>query len=418
MQDAPVPAGSSSLARQTLAGSEIERRGETAATAAAAQVRAQLEFAYAVAMRNPRDWEEVRLRILKECERPAFAREALYNKPIGEGVTGLSIRFAEKALMCMRNVSVDTIVTFDDDYKRIVRQVITDLESNVHVSKDVTINKTVERKTVKEGQEVLGSRMNSRNEIVHLVRATEDDLLNKEGALVSKAMRTNLLRILPGDIQAAAEEKISTVLATQDAKDPEGRKLAMLRDFYNIGVKPAQIADVLGVERMDDTVLSPAQLSQCRGLYNAIKDGETTIHAAIEHAREQRGEKTEGEKKAPASDASTASSTASRVANKIGAGKKKEKPPAEAPPAAAPPPAKDPTTAPPPAEAFDPKSTAAKLQNSLIDLAEGNIAEAELLLSEATAGKIQKFTALADALAARHDWAEMITLYIDRRSAS
>lgn len=388
------------ITRRDLAGTEVERRAETAATAAAAQVRAQMEFHYLMAIRNPRDWEEVRLRILKECDRPVFAREALYNKPIGKGVVGLSIRFAEKALTCMRNVASDTIVTFDDDQKRIVRQVVTDFESNVTFAKDVTIEKTVERSQVKEGQEVLARRLNSKGQMVYLVRATEDDLLNKEGALVSKAMRTNVLRVLPGDIQAEAEERIRQVLNNQHAQDPEGRKKAMLSKFYELGVKPAQVAELLG-HPLDEPITAD-EFSQLLGLHNAIRDGEASMRDAIDAAKAARGETPMKE-----SDEPPATTATGRVKDQLRRQRTQQQPVAN----------EAQKSAEPPAPADDAaQALAERLTFELLDLAEGNRAEADVLLSQSTAGKIQKLDDLAAALAEKPGWAEMIDAFIVRRT--
>lgn len=423
------------ITRRDLGGTEIERRAETAATAAAAQERAKMEFRYLMALRYPRDWEEVRLAILKECDRPFFAREALYNKPIGKGVIGLSIRFAEKALTCMRNVGADTVVTFDNDQKRIVCQMITDYESNVTFSKDVTIEKTVERREVRDGQEVVAKRMNSRGVLVYLVRATEDDLLNKEGALVSKAMRTNVLRILPGDIQSEAIEKIQKVLADQDAQDPEGRKNAMLSAFFTLGVKPKEVAEYIGHE-LD--VIKPGEFSALVGLHNAIKDGETTMRQAIAFAKEQRGEKpSEGDEKKP-------ETAAGKIAEKLKQKRRSQTPHPESTEAGAPTERtstqseQNTTTGNTVAAAdagggvvsteggevasgpaggatlkFDPKSTAAKLEVQLVELSGGSVSRAQVALSEATAGKCQTFIGLADMLVVRPDFAPMIQSFID-----
>lgn len=72
---------------------------ETAASAAAAQSKALVEARYTVAINRPRDIDAVRQALLKECSRPSFAAVARYNKPIGKGVVGPSIRFAEAVEM-------------------------------------------------------------------------------------------------------------------------------------------------------------------------------------------------------------------------------------------------------------------------------------------------------------------------------
>ena len=70
---------------------------ETTAGALAAQAKAAVEARYIMAMQRPRDWDQVRLSLLKECDRTNFAEVAIYRKPVGQGIEGPSIRFAEAA---------------------------------------------------------------------------------------------------------------------------------------------------------------------------------------------------------------------------------------------------------------------------------------------------------------------------------
>lgn len=259
--------------REDFGGTQTQALAETASTAVAAQARAAVEARYVMALRKPRDWDDVRVRLLKECNRPGFARVARYNKPIGKGVQGPSIRFAESALRCMGNVLPEQMTVYDDDTKRILRVTVTDLEANITFSKDVTIDKTVERQQVKEGQEVLGRRLNSYGKTVYLVRATEDDLLNKAEALASKALRGLALRILPGDILDECMWKVQQVAADEDAKDPGAARRAIVDAFALVGVRAADLKTYLGKE-LD--ALLPPELANLRAILATIKDGEAT----------------------------------------------------------------------------------------------------------------------------------------------
>ena len=246
--------------------------GETAVSAVAAQVVASVQARYTVAIARPRNLDQVRVSLLNECRRPGFARVAIYNKPIGQGVTGPSIRFAEAALRCLGNVLPEVITVFDDADKRIVRVSVTDLESNVTYSKDVTVTKTVERANAK-GQEVVGERTNVRGATVYIVRASDDDCLNKENALVSKALRTVALRLIPGDILDEALDQVDETLRNKAAEDPAGERKRMIDAFASVGVNPTMLAAHL---KHSLEQVTPAELSKLRGVYLAIKDGEAT----------------------------------------------------------------------------------------------------------------------------------------------
>ena len=246
---------------------------ETASSAVAAQSRALIESRYVMAKKFPRNEEEVRQKLLKECLRPSFAAVAIYRKPVGKGIEGPSIRFAETAIRLMKNIVIDTMTVYDDREKRIVRVMVTDLEANVPYSQDVTIEKTVERRSVKQGDEVIRSRLNKQGDTVHIIAGTDDDILNKQNALISKAIRTQGLRLVPGDLIDEAMEMIYATRQNADAADPDAARRKMFDAFGTQGVQVKDLQAWLG--HNGDT-LSAKELSDLRGLYAALKDGETT----------------------------------------------------------------------------------------------------------------------------------------------
>lgn len=269
---------------QTWEGSKAIQKVETATTALASREQARVQAKAIVAMRQPRDLDTVRVRILKECARPGFADTARYSKPVGgQRIEGPSIRFAEACVRLMGNIDIDTQTIEDDEDKRVLRVCVSDLETNAHYASEITIEKTVERKRLGRGEQPISQRINSVGEVVYLVRATEDGLLNKQHALISKAIRTNALRLLPGDI---VEEAMSRVLETQrkqGATDPDAARKRLVDSFAAIGVSPAELAKYLG-HPIDQIV--PAELVDLRGIYAAIKDGETTWKAVMEKDEE------------------------------------------------------------------------------------------------------------------------------------
>ncbi|KKK57627.1 hypothetical protein LCGC14_3052560, partial [marine sediment metagenome] len=221
-----------------------------------------------------------RSQILADCRRPRFAEAALYSKPIGGGkVEGPSIRFVESALRHYGNVDIQTPAIYDDADKRIVRVCITDLETNVSYSKDVTIPKTVERRFLKKGQKAISQRMNSNSQVVYTVAATDDDILNKENALISKTIRNSGLRIIPADFVEEAVEIIKATIRDRAATDPEAEKKALVDAFHAIGISPSDLAEYLG---HDLDKIQPAEMVDMRTLYQAIRDGEATWNEALE----------------------------------------------------------------------------------------------------------------------------------------
>jgi len=264
---------------QVANGGVLVETNETAATAVATQARAMVEARYVLAMKNPRDIDQVRQNMLKECKRPRFAEVAMYHKPIGKGVDGPSIRFAEMALRCMRNVNIQTYTVLDDSKKRIIKVCVNDVEANVEYSQDITVTKTVERKKKTAGMVVLSERMNSFGEKVYIVEATDDDILNKQNALISKAVRTLGLRVVPGDITDECMDIVVDTMSSRDKADPDAAKHRVFDSFAEIGVTVDNLKEYLG---NDGSNLSPKDLMTLRALYTAIKDGETSWKEVME----------------------------------------------------------------------------------------------------------------------------------------
>jgi hypothetical protein len=270
---------------------------ETASTAIAAQAKAMVESRYIMAMRNPRNWDQVRQDLIKECRRPSFAhnKSAYYVKPIGDGVEGLGIRFVEVALRCMKNVMVETTMIFEDEGKEVHRVAVTDLEANITYPLDVRVSKTVERSKPMDDGSFISVRKNSRGYNVYTVPANDDDLLNKRGALISKAIRTIGLRIIPGDLCDEAEDIIKRIRLDKAAQDPDAERKRIVDAFSELGVPAEGLSQYLG---HDLAQCSPAQIVELRGIYGAIKDGEATWQTVMENKAEQdakkRGDKPKG----------------------------------------------------------------------------------------------------------------------------
>jgi aspartate 1-decarboxylase len=245
---------------------------ETTTAHSAALAKAEVEARFAIAAMKPRDWDGARVKLMKNCKRPRFAEVARYSKPVGgKAIEGPSIRFAEAAIQCMGNVDVRTPTVFEDDLKRIIRVTVCDLESNATYSTDMVIAKTVERKFLKNGQQALDTRTNSYGDQVYIVAATDDDMLTKQAALISKAVRTLALRLIPGDLIDEAMDTVLGTLEKGDAEDPDGARKRMIDSFASVGVTPADLAKFLGhsIESC-----SPTERAELRAMFAAIRDGE------------------------------------------------------------------------------------------------------------------------------------------------
>ena len=247
---------------------------DPSAIAAAESVKARIQAAYIMAINRPRNADDARVRILEACRRPEFAARVEFNKPIGKGIKGPTIRFAETAMRLWGNIDSDVQVVYDDDQFRRISIRVTDLETNSTFSKQINIRKTVERKSA-SGRDgvVIGQRHNSLGETVYIVQSTDDELMTKENALISKAIRNEGLRLIPSDIIDEGLATARETLRKKDAQDPAAAKKRVLDAFATLGVKPKDLEKYL--KHSVDSV-SPQEIEDLRAVHAAIKEGDAT----------------------------------------------------------------------------------------------------------------------------------------------
>ena len=261
---------------------------ETASVAVAAREKAAVEARYLVAMGRPRNPDLARTRLMKRCETPRFADLAEYSKPVGgnKKATGGSIRLMEEIARQWGNIDVQSTIVFDDEERRIIRVTATDLESNYPASIDVILEKTVERKNPRPGEEIVSQRVNSKGETVFRIKADEDAFLVKQGANVAKARREMIRAIVPGDLVEEALERCMATRRSEVKRDPSAARKRIADSFYQIGVMPNSLCDYLGKPSLE--AVTEAELEVLRAIYTAIRDGETTWREVEAETEEEK----------------------------------------------------------------------------------------------------------------------------------
>jgi hypothetical protein len=131
---------------------------------------------------------------------------------------------------------------------------------------------------------VLSTRTNSSGDTLYILEATDDEITNKQQALISKNIRTQGLRLIPGDIVDECMEQVLLTLRAADAQDPDAAKRKLFDAFGELGVRAEQLKEYLG---HDATTLAPKELNDLRSLYAAIRDGEATWRDVMD-AREAK----------------------------------------------------------------------------------------------------------------------------------
>jgi hypothetical protein len=294
-----VKPSQASVARQGFGTQEIEIRRETQGSALAARAQAEVQARYIVAMQRPRNYDDVRIRLLGHCKRIGFAERAEYSKPVGgSSVKGPSIRFVETALQEYGNVEPDSYVTYEDEDRRIYRVTMTDLERNITYHEDAVIEKVIDRTSPKRGDVVLGQRENSRGGTTYRIKANNGDaeLENRYAAEISKRTRKLGLRILPIDLVDEGIGMCRDTIKNGD-QDPATTRKRITDAFAEVGVMPRDLDLYLGHPLASS---SPAELDDLRTVYRAVKDGESTW-AELMEVRET-GDQPAAERKPPADD--------------------------------------------------------------------------------------------------------------------
>jgi hypothetical protein len=259
----------------------LSGKNELAVAHSAATAKSEIEASFTMAMHRPRNVLDARDKMLESSQRKGFAEAALYKKPLGgnKHVVGMSIRAAEELARLWGNIRVVVRTSHDDDEKRILSVTTIDLETNMAFSSDVTVEKILERSRVKEGQiEVKPSRMNTSGKPVFFVRPTEDEMTIKQNALVSKAIRNNVLRLIPADIKEEITMQIQKTLKGQVKENLAEQRKKIADAFSSIGVKPSDLESYLK-HSLGST--SPQEIVDLRATFQAIKDGEATWASVI-----------------------------------------------------------------------------------------------------------------------------------------
>jgi hypothetical protein len=276
------------LVREGFGSTEMQRQHETMSTALASAAKAQIEAQFIMAIRNPRNPVHVRERLLTDCRRPAFADVSMYKIKRGKVkntagqwvdnfIEGPTIRFAEAARTAFRNLDTKIFIIYDDDNLRLVQVTTTDLETNITESATVNVAKTVERKQVYESHEVLAVRTTSEGGKVYIVRATAEEVNERQNSLVARVKRGQILTLIPGDLKAEAIQECYRTMSDANRKQIVARRQAAKLAFEKLGVSDPMLTGYLGHPIVE---ASAEELDELQTIYNGIREGETSWAAA------------------------------------------------------------------------------------------------------------------------------------------
>src|SRR5580704_9369492 len=217
-----------------------------------ARVVAEVQAAYVIAKKFPRNQHESYMAIIEACKRPFMAEQAMYAYPRGGTlVKGPSIRLAETLAQCWGNLDCGVREISQSNGVSVAEAYAIDLQTNTRVTK---VFHVPHKRDTKKGT----TRLTDARDIYELVA--------NQGA---RRLRACILGIIPGDVVEAAVERCATTLASSDV--PLGEQVKkMVLAFDELGVKVEHLEKRLG-HNLDATI--PQEIVTLKGIYKSIKDG-------------------------------------------------------------------------------------------------------------------------------------------------
>lgn len=218
------------------------------------QTRAQHEVqaAYVIAQKFPRDESEAFSRIMKSCDRPFLAEQAMYAYPKGgKVINGPSIRLAEVLLQNWTNCEAGIKELSQSNGVSVAEAFAIDYQTNTRVSKTFHVPHSI---GTKNGPK----KLTDPRDIYELVA--------NQGA---RRMRACILSVIPGDIAEAAVERCKQTMVK--GKEPiEDRIRKLVLAFDEVGVKVEHLEKRLG-HKLDATI--PEEIVTLGSIYKSIRDG-------------------------------------------------------------------------------------------------------------------------------------------------
>lgn len=217
-----------------------------------ARAVAEVQAAYVISKRFPRNEHESFQRIMEMCKRPTLAEHSMYAYPRGGTmVTGPSIRLAEALGQAWGNLDCGVREISQSDGVSIAEAYAIDLQTNTRITK---VFHVPHKRDTKKGV----TRLTDSRDIYELVA--------NQGA---RRLRACILGVIPGDIVEAAVARCTQTLESSDIPISEQIK-RMIMAFDEVGVKVEHLEKRLG-HKLDVTI--PAEIVSLKAVYKSIKDG-------------------------------------------------------------------------------------------------------------------------------------------------
>lgn len=235
---------------------------EAGALAAITREQSEIQAAVFMARTNPRDELKSFNGIMKSCQRPSFAKTAMYTFPRGgTNVEGPSVDMARELARVWGNIQYEVRIVGETDRDIHIKGVAWDVETNTRTAAEDKFAKLVQRKNKNTG-------------VTEWVKPDERDLrelVNRRGAI---CVRNAILQLMPPDIvdEAMREVKQTRVAVARNEVGPNredtARKIVLA--FDGIGVTKEMLDAYLGHDVM---IFTDEEYDTLQGIYKSISDG-------------------------------------------------------------------------------------------------------------------------------------------------
>lgn len=226
-------------------------------------VRLQNDQQVIIAMQKPRDEAIVYKNAIKELEVfPESAQSAIYGIPYKNDrggtdmVEGPSIKAAMTLVRRWGNCNVSSKIVpgSETDDRVVVSGTFLDYETNMGITKEVSVSKMVYRKNVGK-----------------VVKLSADKFNVALAAGASKAMRNAILAGLPDYLVKAYCRKAKEMMTPKSKKDRETRVKEMYSAFESHGISKDILDKFMAINWPG--MSSENLVDKMGGLYNALEDG-------------------------------------------------------------------------------------------------------------------------------------------------
>lgn len=190
----------------------------------------------------------------------------------GDAIEGLSVRMAEIIAGAWGNLRVQTRIIGNDGKTITAQGICHDLETNVAVSVEVK-------------RRITDSKGRTYSEDMQVVTG------NAASAI---AFRNAVLKVVPKAVTKKVIEEVKQVALGQ-AIDLETGRQNCLANFAKVGVTDKMIFDLFDISKIEE--IDKNRLFELKGLWNAIKEGTTTVQEAFIKSIEERKQAEEAKRK-------------------------------------------------------------------------------------------------------------------------